>query len=92
MLQLPFSFVEDPTCQIFVWGINPKVKSVTKNTMRNDYIKVYEDQKIKLQGIPSESRSRVCLTLDIWTSKQELPSLALTAHFIDKISSCNKGQ
>ncbi|KAL3537143.1 hypothetical protein ACH5RR_000509 [Cinchona calisaya] len=82
--ELPFNFVEDKSFQKYVLGVNPKVHFVTRNTMRSDCMKIYEVEKNKLKEIFSNSNPRVCLTTDGWTSKRDLPFMALTAHFIDQ--------
>lgn len=67
--ELPFNFVEDYSFQKYVLGINPKVKFVSRNTVKNDCMKIYEVEKNKLKEFFLSSSPRVSLTTDTWTSK-----------------------
>ncbi|XP_012858997.1 PREDICTED: zinc finger BED domain-containing protein RICESLEEPER 2-like [Erythranthe guttata] len=81
--ELPFSFVDDPTFRKFVLNLCPKFKFVSRNTIKSDCLKIYQTEKKRLKDTLQTLSPRICLTTDTWTSKTELPFMALTAHFID---------
>jgi hypothetical protein len=80
---LHFSFVEHPMFRKYVWGINLKFKFLSRNTIRNDCMKIYEIEKNKLKDRFLNCSPRVCLTTNAWTSKIILPFMFLKTHFID---------
>lgn len=81
--ELPFDFVEDPSFQKYISGICPNYSFVSKDLLRSSCIKRYGMEKDILKEILRGSNSRVSLTIDTWTSGQDLPYMALRVHFID---------
>lgn len=51
--------------------------------MRSDCVKFYDDQKHILKEFMQIEKHKVSLTTDTWTSSNELPYTAFTAHLID---------
>ena len=64
--------------------LNSDVKHVSKNTSKTDVLKLYkkekDDVKNKLKSIPS----KICLTLDLWTSVTSEGYICLTTHYVDE--------
>ncbi|GBC52400.2 zinc finger BED domain-containing protein RICESLEEPER 2-like [Rhizophagus irregularis DAOM 181602=DAOM 197198] len=62
--------------------LNSEVKIPSADTIHNDIIKIFKDEKEfikkKLQEIPS----KVSITLDAWTSKNQISFLGITIHWI----------
>lgn len=81
--EMPFSFVDDPTFRKFVLNLCPKFKFVSRNTIKSDCLKIYQTEKKRLKDTLQTLSPRIWLTTDTWTSKTELPFMALTGHFID---------
>lgn len=83
--ELPFQFVEDP---IFQWcvneGFHPGFVKFSRNTLRTDLYKCYQEGKQQLKNMLLEIPGTISLTYDIWLSKQRLSYLGITAHFIDR--------
>ena len=51
--------------------------------MVRDCCQLYLDEKLKLRNFFRSNTTRVCLTIDYWTSVQNLNYMTLTAHFVD---------
>lgn len=52
-------------------------------TLRNDFVSLYERMKEGLRNEFQNIDSRICPTLDMWTSVQNLGYMCVTAHYID---------
>ncbi|KAJ6805043.1 zinc finger BED domain-containing protein RICESLEEPER 2 [Iris pallida] len=81
--ELPFRIVEHPYFVEFSKSLQPLFHCVSRVTVRNDCITLYEVEKKKLQDVLSKLNSRVSFTSDMWTSNQKLGYMTLTAHYID---------
>ncbi|KAE8718944.1 Zinc finger BED domain-containing protein DAYSLEEPER [Hibiscus syriacus] len=83
MHEYPLHMVEHPGFIAFVQNLQPRFDKVSFNTVQGDCVATYlrEKQSVMkfIEGIPG----RVCLTLDMWTSKQTLGYVFITGHFID---------
>ncbi|XP_039003503.1 zinc finger BED domain-containing protein DAYSLEEPER-like [Hibiscus syriacus] len=83
MHEYPLHMVEHPGFIAFVQNLQPRFDKVSFNTIQGDCVATYlrEKQSVMkfIEGIPG----RVCLTLDMWTSKQTLGYVFITGHFID---------
>ena len=81
---LPFNFVEYEGIRKNSSYLNSDVKHISRNTSKVDVLKLYknekDDVKNKLKSIPS----RICLTLDLWTSITSEGYICLTAHYVDE--------
>ena len=83
MHELPFRFVEYEGFQNFVIGLQPLFRMVSRNALKNDIIKIHNEEKQNLYDLLDNLRCRVSLTTDMWTSNQNLGYMCLTCHFID---------
>ncbi|KAL4582976.1 hypothetical protein LXL04_007540 [Taraxacum kok-saghyz] len=81
--ELPFSFVEREGFFKFCKVINPYFLIPSRSTATRDCYSFFIEEKKKLVSIFKKLPSRVCLTIDTWTSGQNLYYMYLTAHFID---------
>ncbi|KAK8660907.1 hypothetical protein V6N13_051814 [Hibiscus sabdariffa] len=83
MHEYPLHMVEHPGFIAFVQNLQPRFDKVSFNTVQGDCVATYlrEKQSVMkfIEGIPG----RVCLTLDMWNSKQTLGYVFITGHFID---------
>ena len=79
--ELPFKFVEGRGFKSFLRTIQPRFDSLSRFTVMKDCLKIYVDEKeilkIALRG------QRLCLTIDAWTSIQNINYMSLSAHWID---------
>ncbi|XWS58972.1 hypothetical protein CRYUN_Cryun08bG0080100 [Craigia yunnanensis] len=80
--ELPFKFIEHKGFQEFMSVAPPKLKMVSHTTVAKDCSQVFVHERTKLQKLFSTLCSRICLTIDIWTSIQNASYLCLIAHFI----------
>ena len=62
--ELPFNFVEDLSFQKYIRGICPSYKFVSRNTMKSDYMKLYEVEKKIWRRFYKNTSERICLTTD----------------------------
>nr|DAD43719.1 TPA_asm: hypothetical protein HUJ06_001949 [Nelumbo nucifera] len=79
----PFSIVEEEFFQMFVNNFQPSFRLLYRNTIKNDVMKIYMDEKEKLYKCFDSLDCRISLTTDMWTSEQNLGYCCLTTHFID---------
>lgn len=82
MDEIPFSYVECEYLRYFCKVLNPKFLPPSRPTATRDYYLLYVDERNKLLDFFSNMTSRVCLTIDTWTSGQNLSYMCLTTHFI----------
>ncbi|XP_023918455.2 zinc finger BED domain-containing protein RICESLEEPER 2-like [Quercus suber] len=82
--ELPFSFVEGYGFQRYSTTLQTKLQIrdiLSHQTVARDVIGIYGVEREKLRG--ALKGRRVCLTMDTWTSIQNLNYMSLTGHFID---------
>lgn len=63
--------------------IQPKFFIRSRNTLMHDCYDLYMMERSKLKKYFFETSLRVCLTIDTWTSCQNLSYMCLTAHLVD---------
>ncbi|XP_050277953.1 zinc finger BED domain-containing protein RICESLEEPER 2-like [Quercus robur] len=82
--ELPFRFVEGYGFQRYATTLQPKLQIrdiPSHQTVARDVIDIYGVEREELKG--ALKGRRVCLTMDTWTSIQNLCYMSLTGHFID---------
>ena len=82
--KLPFRFVERYGFQRYSTTLQPKLQirdTPSRQTVARDVIGIYGVEREKLRE--ALKGHRVCLTMDTWTSIQNLNYMSLTCHFID---------
>jgi hypothetical protein len=81
LCELPFSHVESEGFTLFVNGLEPRFNMPSRVSIPRDCLKLYGEEKLHLKALMSGQR--ICLTIDTWTSIQNLNYMCVTAHFID---------
>ncbi|KAK3229746.1 hypothetical protein Dsin_001627 [Dipteronia sinensis] len=81
--ELPFRFVENRGFRRFCFELCPLFDLPSRRTIVRELYQLYIDEKMKLKKYFSRSKVRVCLTIDTWTSIQNINYMVVTAHFID---------
>ena len=81
--ELPFSFVEKDGFRDFCKVACPRFTPPSRRTLARDIYQLYMDEKLKLKKYFIEKSPRVCLTIDTWTSIQNINYMVITSHFID---------
>jgi hypothetical protein len=51
--------------------------------LKNEITKAFDDHKKSLKELFGASKSRISLTMDLWTSNQTIRYMVITAHFIN---------
>ncbi|KAL2902030.1 putative AC transposase [Bienertia sinuspersici] len=81
---LPFQFVEYDGIKKCFSYLHPDFKSVTRNTIKADILKMYKRDKEKMRVELGEVSGKISLTSDCWTSITTDGYISLTAHYVDK--------
>ncbi|KAL5571370.1 hypothetical protein UlMin_020967 [Ulmus minor] len=81
--ELPFNHVEGQGFKSFCAVIQPRFVIPSRMTVKRDVVKLYLSEMVKLKNELTVAGQRVSLTTDCWTSRQQIPYLCLTAHWID---------
>jgi hypothetical protein len=81
---LPFRLVERPEFRDLVTYLRPTTVVVGRTKIVDIIKEVYKSELLKLKQRLNSCRSRVSITCDAWTSKNQLPFLAVTVHYIDE--------
>ncbi|OMP03595.1 hypothetical protein CCACVL1_02351 [Corchorus capsularis] len=74
----PFKIVEHEGFIEFMSILQPKFKMMSRTTVGKDCYKLFLGERKKLKKLFSTLGSRICLTMDIWTSIQNASYLCLT--------------
>ena len=82
--ELAFSLVEYDGFRRFVSSLNPSFKMICRKTVKEDCMKAFKEEKRILQRMFQNSKSKISLTTDLWTSNQTVGYICITAHFIDE--------
>jgi hypothetical protein len=84
---LSFSLVDQPETRKLFSFLNPKIKQISRRTLRKDIQARYEEgesvQKTRLMSHVNEE-GRIALTTDGWAGNNKLDYEAVTAHFETK--------
>ena len=49
----------------FVGGLNPDFQIISRNTLRNDILKMFEDGKCSLKKLLEVNQGRIAMTIDL---------------------------
>jgi hypothetical protein len=69
--ELPFAFTEKPGFRKFMSKACPRFSVPSRRTTTRYVVAAYKNEKEKLKKFFKKSCESVCLTADIWTSRQE---------------------
>ena len=81
--ELPLSIVEYDGFRKFVSSLNPSFHMISRRTLKNEITKAFDDHKKAMKELFGASKSRISLTMDMWTSNQTIGYMVITAHFIN---------
>jgi hypothetical protein len=79
---MPFRLVEYKWFNILMKALNRGYKKMSRNTIRNECMKLYESEKDILKKY-FKNVKKISLTCDLWTSNQTICYMSLVAHYID---------
>jgi len=80
------SMVDNIGFKEFCCALQPLFKVVSRNSIKNDIMKEYNEEKEKIKLLLSRIQSQVVITTDMWTaSNQNKGYMTITTHFIDDL-------
>jgi hypothetical protein len=80
--QQPFTLVENKNFKEFLFSIQPRYKLPSRQTVKNMIINKFKVARKQINNYLQLSKSKISLTMDMWTSITSLGILAVTIHFI----------
>ncbi|GAU17843.1 hypothetical protein TSUD_329690 [Trifolium subterraneum] len=84
MHDYPLSIVDHVGLRRVFVALQPLFKVPTRNTIKNEVLKVYDFEKKCAMKMLDSHQGRVAITTDMWTaSNQKKGYMAVTAHYID---------
>lgn len=83
MHDYPLHIVEQQGFINFVRSLQPQFNMVTFNTIQDQCVAIYHREKQSLMNLIGGIPGRISLTVDLWTSNQNLGYVFLTGHFVD---------
>ena len=81
--ELPFEFVVYDGVRVMLAYLNLDVKFLSRNTSRNDLIKSFAREKVKLRVFLESFPRRIAFTSNCWASLNTDGFISLTAEYID---------
>ncbi|XP_055826363.1 zinc finger BED domain-containing protein RICESLEEPER 1-like [Solanum dulcamara] len=81
--KLPFSFVKKEDFKEFMKMVQPHFWIPSHSTVTRDCFNLFNEEKQKLRRYFIETKQRICITADIWTSIQRINYICITAYWID---------
>ena len=70
----------------FVASFQPMFKLVSRNTLKSDILKIYDNKREKALKMMDKNGSRIAIATDMWTSSNKKRGfMVITAHFINHI-------
>ena len=69
----------------FVKSLQPLFKLVSRNTLKSDILKIYDNEREKALKTMDKNGSRMAITTNMWTtSNKKRGFMVITVHFIDQ--------
>jgi len=82
---LPFRYVEYEKVRARDKFLNPDCQLICRQTAAIDVFKRYEIENLKLIDVLAKHNGRMCLTSDLWSSRDTMTRyICVTSHHIDK--------
>ena len=72
LCKLPFSVVENEGFRLFCLVMQPKFHVLGRITVTKDCLQMFHKEKIKLKDYLKDTSTRVSITIEMWTSIQNL--------------------
>jgi|SRR5215471_16880971 len=64
--------------------LRPEVNFVSADTISNNILNAFKHEKSQIKKKLQDAPGKISLTLDGWTSRNQIPFLGITAHWIDE--------
>ncbi|KAH1056006.1 hypothetical protein J1N35_034071 [Gossypium stocksii] len=81
--ELPFKIVEGEGFKYFLSIACPRFSLPSRWIIRRDCLDLFNSMKSVMKNCFEKDISKVCLTIDTWTSLQRISCMVLTAHWVD---------
>lgn len=82
--EYPMSIVDHIGFKDFCATLKPLFKGISRNTIKTDIMKFYDEAKENTMRLLSKNKGRIAITTDMWTAThQNKCYMTVTAHFID---------
>ncbi|WOL10537.1 zinc finger BED domain-containing protein RICESLEEPER 1-like [Canna indica] len=82
--EYPLSIVDHNYFRRYSHSLQPSFNIPTRNTLRADIMKIYNEYKSKIMEALESNMGRVAITTDMWTSDHQMKGyMAVTTHYID---------
>ena len=82
--EYPLSIVDHIEFKEFVADLQPMFKLITRNTLKSDILKIYDNGREKVLKMTDKNGSRIAITTDMWTlSNKKRGFMVITTHFIN---------
>ena len=82
--EYPISMVDYEGFREYSNSLQPLFKVITRNTIRFDIFKIFEDEKKKTMKSFEHNKNRIAITTDMWTANnQKKGYMIMTTHYID---------
>ena len=82
--EYPLSIVDHIRFREFVASLQPLFKLVSRNTLKSDILKIYDNEREKALKMTDKNESRMTITTDMWTSSNKKRGfMVIITHFID---------
>ncbi|RLM65821.1 hypothetical protein C2845_PM16G00740 [Panicum miliaceum] len=78
-----FNMAEHYYTGIFLYNLQPSFKLVHRTTLKDDCMKIYEEEKLKVYQVFEKQPGRFSLTSDMWTHTEMSGCMSITAYYID---------
>lgn len=89
--ELPFTFVEKHDFKGMIQrAFCPQYGGISATTCKRDVMQHFDVGKKELLSLFEKFDGKICLTSDVWSSRQKMGYMSLTAHFIDQEWCLNK--
>lgn len=83
--EYPLSIVDHIGFRRFVKSLNSSFKMISRNTLRSDIMRMYNEDRASLKALLAHNDGRIAITTDMWTaSNQKKGYMVVTSHFIDQ--------
>ena len=82
--EYPLSMVDHIGFREFMGSLQLLLKLISRNTLKSDILKIYDDEREKALKITDKNESRMTITTNMWnSSNKKREFMVITAHFID---------
>ncbi|KAK9984027.1 hypothetical protein SO802_033552 [Lithocarpus litseifolius] len=82
--EYPLSIVDHIGFRRYSTSLQPLFKMVSRNTINNDIMSIYDHEREKSMHEIEKNQSRISITTNMWTSQNKKRGfMVVTAHFID---------